>query len=57
VSSWRQISSLPGPARCRHAPKQSDWQLNVYSIAYQGEYPSARLIEKAKELAVSAFLF
>jgi hypothetical protein len=30
--------------------EQSGWRLKVYGIAYQGEYPRARLIEKAKEL-------
>jgi hypothetical protein len=39
------------PIRFLELWEQSGWRLKVYSIAYQGEYPRAHLIEKAKELA------
>jgi hypothetical protein len=39
------------PIRFLELWEQSGWRLKVYGIAYQGEYPRARLIEKAKELA------
>ncbi len=39
------------PIRFLELWEQSGWRLKIYSIAYQGEYPRAHLIEKAKELA------
>ena len=39
------------PIRFLELWEQSGWRLKVYGIAYQGEYPRARLIEIAKALA------
>jgi hypothetical protein len=36
------------PIRFLELWEQSGWQLKVYGIAYQGEYPRAGLIEKAR---------
>jgi hypothetical protein len=44
------------PVRFLELWEQSGWLLKVYGIAYQGEYPRARLIEKAKELASEGLL-